>query len=74
MISGWVLAIDEALVGAHLGVASESDSQDEARRKLDALIDWHISVAMDPAVNGGYRLIRCMDIEESKYQDIPSPF
>jgi hypothetical protein len=48
--------IDEEMVGAHLGVAHPADSYDEAKHKLNSLIDWHISVATDPAVNGGMSL------------------
>jgi len=53
---GWMQAIDEALVTTHLGTAEMSDSYDTAKRKLDALINWHVSVATDPRVNGGYKL------------------
>lgn len=58
---GWIQAVDEALVVAHIGVADKSDSYDTAKRKLDELIDWHIAVATDPRVNGGYRLVRDED-------------
>ena len=54
---GWLRAIDEALVTAHIGVANAEDTYEQAKAKLDSLIGWHTDVATDPAVNGGYRLI-----------------
>lgn len=53
---GWLRAIDEAMVCSHLGVAGESDTYEEAKKKLNALICWHVGVATDPAVNGGQKL------------------
>lgn len=53
---GWMQAIDEAMVTTHLGTAETSDSYETARRKLGELIDWHIAVAKDPRVNGGFVL------------------
>lgn len=55
--SGWLRAIDEALAVAHIGVANESDTYEQAKTKLDTLIGFHIDVATDPAVNGGYKLV-----------------
>lgn len=55
--AGWLRAVDEALVAAHIGIASESDDYDTAKRKLNALIDWHVAVATDPDVNGGRKLV-----------------
>lgn len=54
---GWLRAIDEALVASHIGVANSSDSYDEAKQKLNALLAWTQAVAVDPAVNGGVRLV-----------------
>ena len=54
---GWLRAIDEALVVAHIGVANESDTYEQAKAKLDSLIGFHVDVATDPAVNGGYKLV-----------------
>jgi hypothetical protein len=54
--TGWIRAIDEELVAAHLNVASINDSYDVAKYKLNSLINWHIAVATDPATNGGYSL------------------
>jgi hypothetical protein len=53
---GWLIAADEELVCAHLGVAELSDSFETAKVKLKTLIDWHVAVATDPAVNGGFSL------------------
>ncbi|HFF6228267.1 TPA: hypothetical protein ACOEC1_000201 [Stenotrophomonas maltophilia] len=55
--AGWAAAADRELVAAELGVAKIDDSTDVAAEKLRELIDWHVSVATDPAVNGGYVLV-----------------
>ena len=55
--TGWLRAIDEALVVAHIGVANESDTYEQAKAKLDNLIGFHVDVATDPAVNGGWKLV-----------------
>lgn len=60
---GWIQAIDDALVISWVGVANEEDSYDVAKEKLAALIDWHIMVATDPAVNGGYKLVKVEETE-----------
>ena len=44
----WRDAIDAELVCLHLGTADSFPSANEA---LDALINWHVSVALDPAVS-----------------------
>lgn len=54
---GWLRACDEEMVGAHIGVADASDDYATAKKKLHDLITWHIQVATDPAVNGGFVLI-----------------
>ena len=54
---GWLRAIDEALVTAHIGVANPDDTYEQARAKLDSLIGFHTDVATDPAVNGGWKLM-----------------
>jgi len=51
--SGWLRAIDEALVVTHLGVANASDTYEQAKAKLDNLIGLHVDIAANPAVNGG---------------------
>ena len=64
---GWLRAIDEALVVAHIGVANESDTYEQAKAKLDNLIGFHVDVATDPAVNGGWKLV-LINPSESFYQ------
>ena len=54
---GWLRAIDEALVVAHVGVANKSDTYEQAKEKLNNLIGFHVDGATDPAVNGGYKLV-----------------
>lgn len=54
---GWLRAVDEAMVGSHLGVADASDSYEVAKKKLNDLICWNVAVATDPAVNGGWQLV-----------------
>lgn len=54
---GWLRAIDEALIVAHIGVANPSDTYEQAKAKLDSLIGFHVDVATDPAVNGGWKLV-----------------
>lgn len=54
---GWLRAIDEALVTAHIGVANAHDTYEQAKAKLDNLIGFHVDVATDPAVNGGWKLM-----------------
>ena len=55
--SGWLRAIDEALVVAHIGTANADDTYAQAKSKLDTLIGLHVDVATDPAVNGGWKLV-----------------
>lgn len=55
---GWLRAVDEELIIYHLGVANCYDTYEEAKRKLGLLIQWHVDVATDPAVNGGYSLVK----------------
>ena len=55
--SGWLHAIDEALVTAHIGVANAHDTYEQAKAKLDNLIGFHVDVATDPAVNGDWKLV-----------------
>lgn len=53
----WQQAIDIELVSSGLGVADEA-TLDEAREALRELIHWHIDVATNPLVNGGYVLTK----------------
>lgn len=52
----WQLAVDQARVTAHLGIAADNATREEAAKQLAELIDWHVAVATDPAVNGGLSL------------------
>ena len=62
---GWIRVVDEALVTAgELGVANASDDYETARAKLRILIDWHVAVATDPQVNGGYVLVPVVPTKE----------
>lgn len=49
----WKAAIDHELVT----IGSTADSFSSPKEALNALIEWHIAVATDPAVNGGYKLV-----------------
>lgn len=48
----WVRVLDAEMVSTHQGVASGDDSYAEAKKKLSMIINWHVDVANDPAVNG----------------------
>ena len=54
---GWLRAIDEALVTTHIGVANADDTYEQAKAKLDSLISFHVDVAIEPTVNGGWKLV-----------------
>lgn len=60
---GWLRAVDEALVVAGIGTATADDTYEQAKKKLDSLLGFHTTVATDPAVNGGWKL---MPIEPTK--------
>ena len=53
----WLRAIDEALIVAHIGVANAHDTYEQAKAMLDNLLRFHVDMAIDPAVNGGYKLV-----------------
>lgn len=59
--SPYTRAVDDELVSTHLGVAQDTDTVEQAKKKLSTLIQWHIDVALDPKVNGGYELVRKKD-------------
>ena len=61
---GWLRAVDEALVISHVGVANTNDTYEQAKAKLDNLIGFHVDVATDPAVNGGWKLMPVEPTEE----------
>jgi hypothetical protein len=54
---GWLRAIDDALAVAHIGICDANDNYETAKTKLDALLGFHVDVATNPAVNGGYKLV-----------------
>ncbi len=56
-LNGWLRAIDEELVCTFLGIANPEESYEQAKVKLNRLIAWHVNVACDPAVNGGWVLM-----------------
>lgn len=60
----WLRAIDDALITSHVGVADPTDSYEAARAKLEALIGFHVGVATDPAVNGGWKLVPVVSTPE----------
>lgn len=57
MMTPYEQAIDEELVTALIGVVDLRDDLPTAKRKIRQLIDWHVQVATDPRVNGGYKLV-----------------
>jgi len=50
-------AIDQELICANIGCVCEGDDYETAQKKLSELIRWHVDVATDERVNGGYRLV-----------------
>lgn len=43
----YIRVVDDELVGAHLGVAKNSDTYEEAKEKLNTLISWNIDVSKE---------------------------
>lgn len=60
----WQAAINREFVLAYLGVAKDDATIEDATRALSELIQWHVDVATDPKVNGGY-VLRKQDDESS---------
>lgn len=56
----WKQAIDHELVT----LGSTADSYSSPKEAINALIEWHVSVATDPLVNGGYKLAPVEPTEE----------
>lgn len=50
----WRDAIDDALICTHIGTVESFPTAQEA---LDALIDWHVRVALDPEVSSDARAL-----------------
>lgn len=65
----WQFAVDQGRVVAHLGIAADNVTREEAIRQLGELIDWHVAVALDPAVNGGFVLTPQPSIPAPAQQD-----
>ena len=63
---GWLRAVDEEMTRSHLGVAFAADSYAVAKKKLADLIKWHVTVATDPVVNGGFKLVPVEPTPEMK--------
>jgi hypothetical protein len=55
--SPWLRVIDEELIASHLGCIHEDDTYETAKRKMQTIINWNVSVATDPSTNGGYVLV-----------------
>lgn len=62
--SNWLRAIDNELVSTHLGVVEPSDTYENAKKKINDLLCWHIDTATDPLVNGGKKLYPIKTIEK----------
>lgn len=62
----WQKAVDQQRIIAHIGVAADGVTDEEAAQQLAELIDWHVRVATDPAVNGGFVLVPVEPTEEMK--------
>ncbi len=45
--SGWIRAVDEELVSINLDIASEDDSYEEAKRKLEIIIRHNMNIALN---------------------------
>ena len=45
-------------------MANADDTYEQAKAKLDNLIGFHVDVATDPAVNGGWKLVSIEPTEE----------
>ncbi len=56
----WKQAIDDALVTS---LQCTTDAYTDPRKALSDLIAWHVAVATDPCVNGGYTLMPLERIE-----------
>lgn len=59
----WQQAVDQGRVAAHLGIAGDGVTDEQAVEQLGELIDWHIAVATDPTVNGGFKLVPAQQTE-----------
>ena len=48
--SPWKAALDQELVSLHLGT-TDTPGYDTPKAALDAIIQWHVKIALDPAVS-----------------------
>lgn len=48
--SPWKMALDQELVSLHLGT-TDTPGYDTPKAALDAIIQWHVKIALDPAVS-----------------------
>ena len=62
----WQQAVDDELVDSFLGTANDEVTLEYAKKKLSELIQWHIDVATDPKVNGGYELRKVEDVRNNE--------
>lgn len=69
---GWIRVVDEFLVTRHLGIASPTDTYDEARAKLLKIIDFEIDIATDPVV-GGDRVRKKVPMTDEEAKALISP-
>ena len=60
----WKECIDQELVT----LESTADSFASPKDALKAIIDWHVAIATDPAVNGGFMLV---PVRQPKNQGTP---
>ncbi len=67
IMNEWQMAIDQGLVCCHIGT---SESFATAQEALDALIDWHVAVALDPAVSSDAQALIDHGMCESKRQEL----
>ena len=65
-IDPWRSAVDQELV---VSLQCTADSYKDPRKALNDLIDWHVKVATDPRVNGGYELVPSREYEGMRCGD-----
>lgn len=69
-IESWKDAVDHELTQIQM----TTDTFPDPQAALSALIDWHVQVALDPAVNGGYRLVPAMQVNWTECKlKLPEP-
>jgi hypothetical protein len=58
----WKQALDDEAV---VTFTLSGQNKDDPRKMLMDIINWHVAVALDPKVNGGYSLVKVDQPEES---------